>query len=101
MLKCSWCMKKLKDDKPAYGLNVRFVEGKKIPEAAGRIIHLHLESRKTSVPIIIPGIGSEADKEGIDGIFPICSEKCGGKMRAALAKEIGTIQKVQDSLQLR
>lgn len=55
---------------------------------------MHLESRNTSVPMIVPGKNSEADKEGIDGLFPICSEKCGDKMREALSKEISTIHTV-------
>ncbi|MEH6993576.1 hypothetical protein V7075_12755 [Neobacillus drentensis] len=55
---------------------------------------MHLESRNTSVPMIVPGENSEADKEGIDGIFPICSEKRGDKMREALSKEVGPIQTV-------
>ncbi|WP_335568171.1 hypothetical protein [Neobacillus vireti] len=100
MLKCSWCMKKFKSGKPIYGLNVKFVEEKKISDPDGRIVHIHLESRNTSVPMLVPGIDSEADKKGIDGIFPICSEKCGEKMRDALSKEIGTIQAVNNTIQL-
>jgi hypothetical protein len=46
--------------------------------------------------MIVPGENSEADKQGIDGIFPICSEKCGDKMRKALSKEISTIQTVNN-----
>src|SRR5687767_1580829 len=94
MLRCSWCIKKFKNAKPVYGLNVKFVEGKKISDSAGRMVHIHLESRNTSVPMIVPGENSEADKQGMDGIFPICSEKCGDKMREALSKEISTIQTV-------
>jgi hypothetical protein len=48
----------------------------------------------------VPGINSEADNQGIDGGFPICSEKCGGKMRVALSKEIGTIQTVNNTIKL-
>jgi hypothetical protein len=93
-------MKKFKDRKSVYGLNVKFVEGKKISETDGRIIHIHLESRNTSVPMLVPGINSESDRQGIDGIFPICSEKCGAKMQEALSKEIGTIQTVSKSIKL-
>ena len=100
MLKCSWCMKKFKSGKPIYGQNVKFVEGKKITDSSGRIVHIHLESRNTSVPMLVPGKDSEADKQGIDGIFPICSEKCGEKMRDALSKEISTIQAVNHTIQL-
>lgn len=94
MLRCAWCMKKLKDDKEVYAINVKFVEGKEIPDSDGRLIHIHLESRNTNVPMIVPGENSEAKIAGVDGIFPICSQKCGEKMRESLAKEIATIKKV-------
>jgi hypothetical protein len=100
MFRCSWCMKKFKDGKPVYGLNVKFVEGKKIFDPDGRIVHIHLDSRNTSVPMVVPGDNSEADKQGVDGVFSICSEKCGDKMKEALSKEIGTIQTVSKSIKL-
>jgi hypothetical protein len=87
-------MKKLKADKQVYLLNVKFVEGKEISDSDGRIIHIYFESRNTSIPMIVPGENSEAKLSGIDGIFPICSQKCGEKMRESLAKEIATIKNV-------
>lgn len=87
-LRCSWCMKNIKEDKPCFGLNVKFKEGIDINEDEGKIISLHLTSRNTSVPFIVVAIGSEAKQQGIDGIFAICSEKCGTKMKTTLDKEI-------------
>jgi hypothetical protein len=87
-LRCSWCMKNIKEDKPCFGLNVKFKEGADMKEDEGKIISLYLTSRNTSVPLIVVANGSEAKKQGIDGIFAICSEKCGTKMKSALAKEI-------------
>jgi hypothetical protein len=97
MLKCAWCMKKIKEDKEVFTINIKFVEGKKISDSDGRMIHIHLESRNTSVPMIIPGENSEAKLEGIDGIFTICSQKCGEKMRASLAKEIAMFKDVTNA----
>jgi hypothetical protein len=47
--------------------------------------------------MIVPGENSEAKLAGVDGIFSICSPKCGEKMRESLKKEIGTIKDVFDS----
>jgi hypothetical protein len=81
-------MKNIKEDKPCFGLNVKFKEGADMKEDEGSIISLYLASRNTSVPFIVVASGSEAKQQGIDGIFAICSEKCGTKMKSSLDKEI-------------
>jgi hypothetical protein len=90
-------MKKIKPDKEVYALNVKFIEGKEITDCDGRMIHLYLSTRHTSVPMIVPGENSEAKLAGVDGIFSICSPKCGEKMRESLKKETETIKDVFDS----
>lgn len=88
MLRCAWCMKKIGEDKPCFGLSVKFNKDVDLSENAGRIIPIYLSSRKTSVPLIVVANDSEAKKSGQDGIFAICSEKCGEKMRMAVANEL-------------
>jgi hypothetical protein len=87
-LRCSWCMKKIQEDKPCFGLNVKFREDVNFKENEGTIISLHLMTRNTSVPFIVVASDSDAKRNGIDGIFAVCSEKCGGKMKETLSKEI-------------
>lgn len=88
MLRCSWCMKKIKEDKPCYGLNVKFASGVAFDEKDGKIISLHLKTRNTSVPLIIVADDSEAKRNGQDGIFALCSENCGTKMKETITKEL-------------
>ena len=97
-MKCAWCMRTLKEGKEAFGLNVTFSEGVDFSEKEGSITHIFVKSRNTSVPMIVVAKGSEAKEDGIDGIFPICSPKCGEKMKQALSKEIGTFKEVNDVL---
>lgn len=87
-LRCSWCMKKIKEDKPCFGLNAKFREGIDFKDQEGTIISLHLVTRNTSVPFIVVARDSEAKRNGIDGIFAICSEKCGARMKETLSKEV-------------
>lgn len=88
MLRCSWCMKKIKEDKPCYGLNVKFASGVEFGEKDGRITSLYLNTRKTSVPLIVVADDSEAKRNGQDGIFAICSENCAIKMKETVTKEL-------------
>lgn len=88
MLRCAWCMKKIKGDKPCYGLSVRFAKGVDFNEKDGRIISIHLQSRNTSVPLIVVADDSEAKRSGQDGIFALCSENCGAKMKETIPKEL-------------
>ena len=88
MLRCSWCMKKIKEDKECFGLSVKFVEGVDFKDEEGTITSIFLLSRKTSVPMIVVSEDSEAKKQGQDGIFALCSEKCGLKMKKTINEEL-------------
>lgn len=87
MFRCAWCMKKTGENKPIFGLNVKFAEGADLKENEGEIIQVFLASRNTSVPLIVVAADSEAKREGHDGIFTLCSEKCGEKMKKSVEKE--------------
>ncbi|WP_236687161.1 hypothetical protein [Ornithinibacillus californiensis] len=89
-------MKKVKDNNPVFGLSVKFVEGLDYSDSEGKIIQLWLNTRNTSVPMIVTASDSEAKLQGTDGIFAICSEKCGGKMKQTLSKEITTFKETKD-----
>ncbi len=96
MLRCAWCMKKIKDNNPVFGLSVKFVEGIDFSENEGTIIQVGLHTRNTSVPMIVTAEDSEAKRQGTDGIFALCSEKCGEKMKSTLAKELTTFKEFKD-----
>ncbi|WP_254776938.1 hypothetical protein [Paenibacillus sp. yr247] len=82
-------MKKIKEDKPCYGLSVKFASGVDFDEKDGRIISLHLKTRNTSVPLIVVAGDSEAKRnDGQDGIFALCSENCATKMKEIITKEL-------------
>ncbi|WP_461176878.1 hypothetical protein [Virgibacillus ainsalahensis] len=90
-------MKKIAEDQPLYAINVKFAEGIDYSEKEGEIIQIYLNSRHTSVPMIVTTSDSEAKKHGQDGLFAICSGKCGEKMKTTLSKEIETFKTFSDA----
>ncbi len=46
--------------------------------------------------MIVTARESEAKDQGTDGIFALCSEKCGKKMKETVTKEITTFKEVKD-----
>ncbi|MFD1387372.1 hypothetical protein ACFQ4Z_11170 [Oceanobacillus oncorhynchi subsp. oncorhynchi] len=94
MFRCAWCMKKIGENQPLTALNVKFAEGVDFKGKEGEIIQVYLSSRGTSVPMVVPTADSEAKKHGQDGLFTVCDDKCGQKMKNALSKEIDTFQNI-------
>ncbi|WP_367756016.1 hypothetical protein [Ammoniphilus sp. 3BR4] len=93
-------MKKIGENKPCFGLSVKFRPNVDFNELGGQITSVYLTSRKTSVPLIVTAEGAEAKKSGQDGIFAICSEKCGEKMQLAVAKELELFTGTTDFINL-
>lgn len=96
MLRCAWCMKKIRNDKPVFALSVKFVEGEDYTTSEGKIIQIGIRTRNTSVPMIVAGKESEAKLQGTDGIFALCSEKCHKKMKETLSQELEVFKDFKD-----
>jgi hypothetical protein len=101
MLRCSWCMKKINEDKECFGLSVKFVKGVNLKQDEGTIKSIFLTTRNTSVPMIVVAEDSEAKKQGQDGIFVLCSDKCGVKMKKTLNEEINLFEPDGEILNLK
>ncbi len=71
MLRCAWCMKKIKENDQVFGLSVKFAEGVDYSGSEGRMIHIPLSTRNTSVPMVVTTKESEAKTQGTDGIFAL------------------------------
>ncbi|MCF6409995.1 hypothetical protein [Pseudalkalibacillus salsuginis] len=89
-------MKKIKDNKPVFGLSVKFAEGANFSNSEGTITQIKLHTRNTSVPMIVTASDSKAKNQGTDGIFTLCSERCGEKMKDTVKKELTTFKEFKD-----
>jgi hypothetical protein len=96
MLRCSWCMKKIKENKPVFGLSVKFADGVDFSKEEGTITQIKLSARSSTVPMIVTASNSDAKKQGTDAIFASCSETCGNKIKETISKEMNTFAGVKD-----
>ncbi|MFD1361113.1 hypothetical protein [Lentibacillus salinarum] len=96
MFRCAWCMKKIGDNQPLHAIDVKFAAGIDYSDKEGEIVQVYLNSRQTSVPMIVTTADSEAKKNGQDGLFTVCSKKCGKKMKSTLEKEIDMFKGFSD-----
>ncbi|MCJ7840738.1 hypothetical protein MUB24_07430 [Lederbergia sp. NSJ-179] len=95
MFNCAWCTKKIAENQPLYAINAKFKKDIDFSDREGEIVQVYLDSIQSRVPMIVTTADSEAKKHGQDGLFTVCSRKCGEKLKTALAKEINTFQTFQ------
>jgi hypothetical protein len=86
--KCAWCQSQITDHMEVFGLGANLKSNVDLSEYEGHCIELGLASEEKSVYMMVTGQGSRAKNEGKDGMFLVCSEACGKKLKNVLEKEI-------------
>ena len=85
---CAWCANKIDDHMEVFGFGVKFQSGVDLSEFESHCIQIGLISEEKPVNMMVTVQGSEAKNDGKDGMFLVCSEKCGQKLKGVLEKEI-------------
>jgi hypothetical protein len=85
---CAWCQSHITDHMEVFGFGAELKQNVDLSEYEGHCIQIALASEEKSVYMMVTGQGSEAKNEGKDGIFLVCSEACGKKLKNVLEKEI-------------
>ena len=86
--KCTWCQSHITDHMEVLGLGAKLNPDVDLSEYESHCIQIGLVSEEKPVYMMVTAKGSEASKNGNDGMFLICSEKCGKKLKGVLEKEI-------------
>jgi hypothetical protein len=86
--KCVWCQSHITDHMEVFGFGVKLKSNVDLSEYEGHCIEIGLASEEKPVFMMVTAQDSEAKKEGRDGMFLVCSEKCGKKLKKVLEKEI-------------
>ena len=86
--KCAWCESPITEYMEVFGFGAKLKPDADLSEYEGHCIQIGLVSEEKSVYMMVTGQGSEAKNEGKDGMFLVCSEACGKKLKNVLEKEI-------------
>ena len=97
--KCAWCHSKINDHSEVLGLGAKLNPNVDLSDYESHCIQIGLVSKERPVYMMVTAQGSEARDNGNDGMFLICSEKCGKKLKGVLEKEI-SLGKMFETVQL-
>ena len=86
--KCAWCQSHITEYMEVFGFGAKLKPNVDLSEYESHCIQIGLVSEEKSVYMMVTGQGSEAKSEGKDGMFLVCSEACGKKLKNVLEKEI-------------
>ena len=86
--KCTWCGKHISEDAEVFSVGVKFKPDVDLSEYEGHCIDITLVSEEKPFYLLVTIEGSEAKRDGNDGLFLFCSEACGDDLKRALAKEM-------------
>ena len=95
---CAWCANQINDQMEVFGFGVQFQSNVDLSEFESHCIQIGLISNEKQVYMMVTAQGSEAKNEGNDGMFLVCSENCGQKLKRVLEKEI-TLGKIFNAVQ--
>ncbi|MGD9240208.1 MAG: hypothetical protein PVG69_09300, partial [Desulfobacterales bacterium] len=79
--KCAWCESHITEHMEVFGFGAKLMPNVDLSEYEGHCIQIGLVSEEKSVYMMVTGQGSEAKSDGKDGMFLVCSEACGKKLK--------------------
>ena len=90
LAKCAWCQGKIQEFEDVIDLGAKLKAEIDLSEYESHCIEVDLVSEKKSVSMLVTASDSEAKKNGDDGMFLLCSERCGKNLKDILEKEVAT-----------
>lgn len=85
---CAACWGNINELTEVFGLGVKLKPEADLSEFESHCIEIDLISEEKPVYMMVTKQDSEAKNDGKDGMFLVCSENCGEKLKKVLEKEI-------------
>ena len=85
--KCTWCRDQINEDSEITCVGAMLKPANDLSEYQSHCIELDLGAEKKQVCMMVTAKGSEAQNAGNDGLFMVCSDKCGRQLKQALKKD--------------
>jgi hypothetical protein len=86
--RCAWCHGHINDEMEVFGFGAKLKPDIDLSQYESHCIQIDLASEDRAVYMLVAAQGSEAKSEGKDGMFLVCSEDCGQKLKEVLENEI-------------
>ena len=96
--KCTWCRSYINDEMEVLGLGAKLRPDLDLSEYESHCIQIGLVSEEKPLYMMVTTQGSEAKINGNDGMFLVCSEGCGKKLKSVLENEI-SLGKIFETVQ--
>ena len=96
--KCAWCQSHINDHMEVLGLGVKLRPDVDLFEYESHCIQIGLVSEEKPLYMMVTTKDSEAKINGNDGMFLVCSEGCGKKLKTVLETAI-SIGKMFETVQ--
>lgn len=99
--KCTWCQNHISDYTDAFGIGATLKPKIDLADYQAHCIEISLGAEDKPVCMLVTPEGSEAKADGHDGMFLVCSEPCGKRLKAAVKNEIASgefFDSIQDIL---
>jgi hypothetical protein len=87
---CALCNGRIYEDEEVFAIGTKFQSGVDLTEYAGHCIEISLNSEEKTMNMMVTAEGSEAKLQNKDGMFLVCSEGCGTKLKDVLKKEVSS-----------
>ena len=88
--KCAWCRSHINDHMEVLGLGAKLKPDVDLSEYESHCIQIGLVSEEKPIYMMVTAQGSDARKDGNDGMFLVCSKGCAKKLKRVLEKEISS-----------
>ena len=85
---CASCRGTINEMTEVFGLGAKLKPEVDLSEFESHCIQIDLVSEEKPVYMMVTVQGSEAKNDGKDGMFLVCSQSCGKKLKKVLEKEI-------------
>ncbi len=88
LTRCAWCRAYIDENSEVFGLGVTLRPDTDLSQYESHCIELELLSEAKSVVMLVTQKASQARKEGKDGMFMVCSQKCADRLKETLAEDL-------------
>ncbi len=85
---CGWCGRKIPPDTEVFGGGGKVRPGIDLTVQAGQVLPVPLIGPDKTVLVAVPGLESEARRDGHDFVYMTCSEACARSLKNAFEGEI-------------